>query len=237
MMGCYPLVGYIVKGVERFYELFCLFCAQFFFFFGDDSKAINFGTSNSFAAGSHVAAGLPNQTAVFQCAKCFIVTDNLSVLRLFFFSSDREKVREYRDSFVEEEERRSLDIFRAFFRQKLKDGSINDDSDRQSYFILLLSVNVWRRKIRGARRRVVKWRPRGCLGVRLERVNRKLKPFKCKGEETVIYVSFIVCYDLNKPFLSITLEKTTRVFYELQQRAVCNSLYFYNSLYCSNFVK
>lgn len=160
-------------------------------FFGDDSKAINFGTSN--AAGGHVAAGLPNQTAVFQCAKMrFIATDNLSVFRLFFSLPTARRVR---DSFVDwknlfrrrRRERKFIGRF-VIFRQKLKVGWIDRRSgDRQlPYSLWGISVKrLERRKIRGACRRVVKWRPRGCLGVRLERVNRKLKPFKCKGEETV----------------------------------------------------
>lgn len=80
-------------------------------FFGDDSKAINFGTSN--AAGGHVAAGLPNQTAVFQCAKMrFIATDNLSRISFIFFSSDREKSQRFfcrleKSLSREEEERES----------------------------------------------------------------------------------------------------------------------------------
>lgn len=236
MMGCYPLVGYIVKGVERFYELFCLFYAQFFFFLVTIRKQLTLerATVSQLVATWQLGcqtrppfSNVPNVLSSLTTSLCFV----------YFFSLLTARKSESIEILLSKKKRDVRWTFLSFFRQKLKDGSINDDSDRQSYFILFLSVNVWRRKIRGARRRVVKWRPRGCLGVRLERVNRKLKPFKCKGEETVIYVSFIVCYDLNKPFLSITLEKTTRVFYELQQRAVCNSLYFYNSLYCSNFVK
>lgn len=72
---------------------------------------------------------------------------------------------------------------------------------------------VWRGERFGERvEEVVKWRPRGCLGVRLERVNRKLKPFKCEGEETVIYVSFIVRLRFKTNLSSRVIEETTRRF-------------------------
>lgn len=60
---------------------------------------------------------------------------------------------------------------------------------------------VWRGERFGERvEEVVKWRPRGCLGVRLERVNRKLKPFKCEGEETVFTFLSLSVYDLKQTF-------------------------------------
>lgn len=94
-VGCIVQVGGSGKVLRTF-----LFILPRNSFFGDDSKAINFGTEQRFRSWQP-RGSWAGQTAVFQCAKMrFIATDNLSVFRLFFSLPTARKSGS-RDSFVD----------------------------------------------------------------------------------------------------------------------------------------
>lgn len=120
--------------MERFYELFCLFCRGILFLV-TIRKQLTLERSNGFAAGSHVAAGLarPPFSNVPKCVLSPLTTSLYFVY--FFLSRPRESqgveilLSIGKISFDEEEEfvRRSI-----IFRQKLKVGWIDERSgDRQ----------------------------------------------------------------------------------------------------------
>lgn len=188
---CYPLLDIYLRGGKVLRTF--LFILRGILFLVTIRKQLTLERATQLVATWQL--GCQTRPPFSNVPKCVLspLTTSL-VFRLFFSLPTARRVR---DSFVDwknlfrrrrrERERKFIGRF-IIFRQKLKVGWIDRRSgDRQlPYSLWGISVKrLERRKIRGACRRVVKWRPRGCLRVRLERVNRKLKPFKCKGEETV----------------------------------------------------
>lgn len=122
--------------MERFYELFCLFCRGILFLV-TIRKQLTLERSNGFAAGSHVAAGLGWPDRRFpMCQNAFYRHWQPLCISFIFFSPDREKVRESRffcrlEKSLSTKKRSSLDES-IIFRQKLKVGWIDErSSDRQ----------------------------------------------------------------------------------------------------------